>query len=328
MSAVVSFVLSKFPGVEDIADVNPYAGFVEPKVKEITITKTLKGQGFLGITSKDDNTLVSARTILIRYTKNPNKSQPVYVKRAFSHPAAREEDEESDRMIVAMDGIARAVLIIPPNDDSAKSVFVMKEAPNCMYLQAPFVRTCMLIDAERNLMNGIIELPPNCPELPSEAVIFDEQKQSVSFPVDHYYLVPDRHILSWCLYVSDHWRRMRGIFALEMDVTPKDGKKSFILYFAVADKCFERIKAACIKNFLQDKVDRRPLSSIGLETTGYAEVSATFSYMVYPTNVDVAKIAPVLDTHFVPYAQVLQTEVEEIRAREALEEEMRKKIAQ
>jgi hypothetical protein len=327
-SKIIDYVLYHFPGVTDIADVDPFQGLVRPKVQEVTKTVTLIGCGELKLAPNDTDTLVSARVIMIRYTKNPSDAEPVYVKRTFSHPACAEEDAEADRMLEAMGGFARAVLTIPPKDDSAKSVFIMKETPNCLYLQPAFVRTCMLIDAERNLMHGIIAVPPDVwqGELPDEAVVFDDNQQSVSFKVERYALVPWDHILAWCLKVSDHWRRMRGIFALEMDVTRKDEKDSFVKYFAVADQSFERLKASCIANFLNNKVDKRPLNTLGIETTGYAEVAATFSYLVYPQEVEPAKVAPVTDEHFVPYSQVLQAEVEAIRARESDDEWNKKKM--
>jgi len=316
-SPIVDYVLSLNPGVDDIANVNPFAkytGVVIPK--EVTVTKTLKGSGVLTL---DSDALVSVRTIMIRYTKNLSPDdKTVYVKRIFSHPAAQEEDEESDRIMKAMGGIPGCVLAITPKDDSSKSVFVMKESPHCLYLQAPFVKTCMLLDETTNLMNGIIQLPPQiCGELPKQAVIFDDRGESVSFEVDYYVLVPYNHVLAWCLCVSDHWRRKRGIFAIEMDVTPRNGE-SFILYFAVANQSFERIKQACITNFIRGKIDKRPLNTVGLEVVGgAAEISTTFTYLEYPRGGwDSTQVIPTLDPHFVPYSQVLQAEVEEIRAKE------------
>ncbi len=317
MSRIITYVLSRFPGVADIADLDPFAGLARPKVKEVTRTVNLKGSGMLRV-SETDETLVSSRVIMIRYTKNPSDTEVVRIKRAFSHPAAADEDAEFDKIMVAMDCEPRIKLTVPPKDDSAKSVFIMKESSNCMYLQAPFVRTCMLIDPERNLMHGIIPLESSIwkGELPEEAVVFDERRQAVVSHPSVYYLVPFDHILAYCLKVSDHWRRMKGIFALEMDVTRKGEKASFIKYFAVADESFERLKAKCITNFLTNKVDKRPLNTIGFEATGYVEVVATFGYLEYPQDVMPHQVAPVMDPHFVPYAQILQAEVEAIRARE------------
>jgi hypothetical protein len=326
-SKIIEYILYHFPGVNDIAEVDPFAGLVRPKVQEVTKTVTLKGSGILKLAPDDANTLVSTRVIMVRYTKNPSDTQTVYIKRLFSHPACEEEDMEADNLLEAMGGFARAVMAVPPNDDSAKSVFIMKETPNCMYLQPAFVRTCMLIDVERNLMHGIIALPANVwhGELPEEAVVFDDSQQSVSYKIERYALVPWDHILAWCLKVSDHWRRMKGIFALEMDVTRNGEKDSFVKYFAVADQSFEKLKAACIANFLNKKVDARPLNTLGIETTGYVEASVTFSYLVYPQEVEPAKVAPVMDEHFVPYSQVLQAEVEAIRAQEEEAEWQKKK---
>lgn len=316
-SKIEQYVLSRFPGVTDIDHVDPFAGLARPRVKEVTRTVKLKGSGFLRV-SETDETLVSSRVIMIRYTKNPNETQAVRIKRAFSHPACAAEDEEFDKIMESMGCEPRIKLIVPPKDDSAKNVFIMKESPNCMYLQAPFVRTCMLIDPERNLMHGIIPLEPAIwrDELPDEAVVFDERQQAYAFRPNVYYLVPFDHILAYCLKVSDHWRRMKQIFAMEMTVTPKGSKESYVKYFAVPDESFERLKSKCIENFLMGKVDKRALNTIGFEATGYVEVTATFGYLEYPQDVMPHQVAPVMDEHFVPYSQVLQAEVEALRARE------------
>lgn len=322
---ITQFILSHFPGVTEIEHVNPYA-HCGPSTHEL-VQEQSTTQEFLAINGPltlklADNINVSPRTIYIRHFKNPNKQGVLHIRRLFSHAAAAQDDAMQDKIASAMGIVPGCYLHMPPETEGSVSVFVLREHPDSMYLQSPFIKTCLLLN-ETNLMNGILLMNKDFQkELPTRATVFDQKGEDISYDIDYYYFIPVKHVLSWCLTVGTVWRQKKGIFALEYTVAPKSGVKPYILYYAVDNHSFDRIKASFLKEFIHDKIDVRPVNSLGVELINPnleqnntpVSVTVSFTYAVRPrlTAEEQNALAPTLDPHFVPYSHILEKELKEV----------------
>lgn len=339
-NALEVFLLNYFK-VNDIADVNPYAmlgpdaapGWKE--THEVTITVNLLPNGKVPPPKKPqeyapknfnqpiDYNNVSVRTILIRYAKN-DSDQTAYIKTDFDHISGREYSEMQRDLIAAGGGIPNCCLVLPPKTQGPQKVFALTEMEDCMFLHEYFIKTFLLI-TPKNLENGILFLQPDlcaAAGLPKNVSVFDSEQMEVFFDVDFYVLIPaDGHILSWCLSVNDHWRKLKSIFALEIRVKPKDmTKEPFILYYVVPNKIYEELKKGCIERFMYNKVDRRNLASVGLDVLPPdTQVKASINYFCYRQNVNLDTVIPTLDKNFPPFIRIIENEVRERQMREEME---------
>jgi hypothetical protein len=336
--------LLKLFNVEDVCDINPYSMLGPDAVpgwkesREVTITVDLLSNGKVpppknlqDYAPKNTNypidySNVSVRTILIRYASNDSDALAQF-KTGFDHISGREFMEMQYKLIEAGGGIPRCCLELKPHTKGPQKIFALNETEDCMYLHSYFVKTFLLI-TPKNLENGILPIHPDlcaAAGLPKSVSVFNTEREEVSFDVDFYVLIPAKdHILSWCLNVSDHWRKLKGIFALEIRVKPKDMTKNpFVLYYVVPNRIYEELKKGCIERFMRDKVDRRPLSSVGLDTLPPGtQVKASINYVCHREGVNLDKIIPTLDENFPPYARILENEVKD---RQEAEEERKKR---
>ncbi len=214
---------------------------------------------------------------------------------------------------------------VGPGFSGPQGTFLIRENPNCLYLHDTFIRTCMHIDPS-NLLNGTIPVPPEvcaAAGLPKSGILFDGSGTSVDVPADYYVLVPGKHLLAWQLDIGEHWRRLKGFHAFEILGKSKSDKYAEIVYFVVSNQTFDRLRDQCIENFLTNKVDRRPLSSVGIRLIGEGTVTISMTYVCYPhMSPDMkCQMAPFLDKKFPLYADVISREVESRRIKEEEERE-------
>lgn len=321
---LVKFILERFPGVKDVGDIDPFGtvGYVTSfdSGREVTVNAELTKDfrvppdaqrqprnPFKGLPYNLDD--VSVQTAFIRYVKNPN-GLPLQVYKAREPVFAEEEAQEARRVQIAMGGVPGLALTAPPGYDGPTNCFLIKENPSCIFLNSLFIKTFMHLDAQ-NLMNGIIPIPPAlCAEcnLPQKGEIF-VNKEAVEIDVDYYVLVPHDHVLAWCLQIGDHWRRARGLWALEMRV------KSFgavrILYYIVGNRTFDFIRESCLRSFMNGRtIDRQRLSDVGVVCNlPSASLTMTLTYVCFPhmTPEMRAALVPKLPKDFPPYTEVLQS---------------------
>lgn len=326
----LTLYLLKLFNVSDIAHLDPfgtnYITSSDPG-REVTTNVELTGNGrvppesfkqprnpFMNMHYNLDD--VSVRTSFIRYVKNPSPNL-VMVLKAYEPVFAAKEAAEAERAQLAMGGIPRLVMNIKPSFEGATNCFLIKETPSCIYLNHLFIKTFMHLDAQ-NLMNGIINIPPAlCAEagLPKQGEIFVNQ-ESVEISIDYYVLVPYNHVLAWCLQIGDHWRRMRGLWALEMLVKPSRESEARILYYVVGNQTFDRIRNSCLNSFMNGStIDRRRLGDVGVElvptsSTPPPSITLSISYICFPHMAPEikAKLMPKLPKDFPPYIEVLQAE--------------------
>jgi hypothetical protein len=298
---LVLFLLNRF-NVKDISEIDPfgtnYVASHEP-AREVSINVELHGAGQLCVKPEQgkqprapfkDSVYnledVSVHTSYIRYAKNPQDSH-VMVCKLYEPVFAEEQATEAERAQIAMGGIARLAMNVAPRFEGATNCFLIKENPACIFLNPAFIKTFMHLD-ETNLMNGIIRLSPElCAQagLPREGEIFDEKGEGVDITVDYYVLVPYHHVLAWCLRIGDHWRRLKGLWAIEMVVKRSGESLSSILYYIVGNQTFDKIRASCVKNFMTRKIDRRRLTDVGIMCVSKTDAPSfvvSMTYVCYP----------------------------------------------
>ncbi len=268
---------------------------------------------------------VSITTLVVRHVKNHSTTNRMQVCRTFDPITNREEGEEANRLQVAMGVIPGCAVDVGPGFDGPQMTFLIRENPQCLYLQNPFISTCMHTDAT-NLMNGIIVVPPAIcalANLPKSGILFDASGQSVDVPADYYVLVPGKHLLAWQLDIGEGYRRLKGFHAFEIVGRSDGAKYAEIVYFVVSNQTFNRLREDCISNLLTNKVDRRPLSSVGVRIIGEGTVTLSITYICHPTMSAEMKsqLAPFLDKKFPLYADVISREIEARRMRETEERE-------
>lgn len=317
---LVQFILNIF-NVDDILKVDPFANFsiaTHQPAREITANVELSGNGILLVDRdfkprKPFNNLeynmndVSVRTLYIRYISNPNP-QTAQICKIFEPISGLKEAAEVNKMIAAMGGPPGLAVEIPANREGRFNTFLIKENPECIYLNDAFIKTFMHID-QTNIMNGIINVPPQicaAAGLPKTGTV----SESEPFDIDYYVLVPKNHVLAWCLNIGEHWRMKKGWFAFELTV--KTGKDvADILYFIVANKTFDILKQGCFENWMNNKIDRRPIREVGIKTNQNIKVDVSISFVCYPfvTPELKSKMKPVLPEDFPKYSEVIRREM-------------------
>lgn len=323
--ALIDFIL-KFFKADDISKVNPFANLSIPTfepAREVTKNIEMCGseEGILLLPDgnyaprKPYNRLpynfndVSVRTLLVRYVTNPTPDT-IRICKIFEPISGQAQADEYDKALEAIGAPKGCAMEIPPNKEGQFNVFLIKENPNCIYLNDAFLRTFMHID-QSNLMNGIINIPPDvcgaC-NLPKEAIVFNDKGETEAMVVDYYVLVPKNHVLAWQLNIQNHWRLKKGWFSLDL-VLNRD-----ILYFIVANKTFDILRNACIQNWMTDKIDRRPLNQVGIKVLGgkgnvKVNVSTTFICFPHITPEMRKLMIPTLHPDFPRYADVVRGEI-------------------
>jgi hypothetical protein len=310
-NALVKFILDYFR-VDSLQKVNPFAGFSVPAyeaAREVTKNVHFKGSGTLLIQGGDFqprkpyNGLqynlndVSVRTMLVRYIKNPSP-QKIYICKIFEPISGQKEAEAINKMLEAVGAPRGCAIEMEPNKEGQFNTFLIKENPQCIYLNEAFIRTYMHLD-QQNIMNGTIKIPPEvCAQanLPKECGVFNEQGETSVFQADYYVLIPNGHVLTWCLNIGSHRRLQKGMFALELTTNNK------IMYFIVPNVTFDAILKSCIENFMTEKIDRRPLNQVGINVVGgYAEVDMSMTFICFPNIQDRSKLIPIMPPEFPRY---------------------------
>jgi hypothetical protein len=343
--ALYDLILSS-TGLPDMTQVaamlrNPKVPIYEP-AREVTVSFELSGGGimelggdgaaaskfhpkkpFQGLPYNLDD--ISITTLAVRHVKNHSSANRLQICRTFDAISNQKETEEVNRLMTAMGAPQGCAIDVGPGYDGSQGTFLIKENPQCLYVQDPFIRTCMHVNPS-NLMNGIIVVPPAicaAAGLPKSGILFDGSGTSVDVPADYYYLVPGKHLLAWQLDIGEHWRRLKGFHAIEITGKSEGAKYAEIVYFIVSNETFDRLRAQCIENFLTNKVDRRPLSSVGIRLVGEGTVTLSMTYICYPhmSPEMKAQMMPFLSPKFPLYANVLSREVEARRIKEAEERE-------
>jgi hypothetical protein len=253
---------------------------------------------------------VSVRTLYVRYISNPNP-QPAHICKIFDPISGLKEAADVNKMLAAMGAPPGLAVEIPPNREGRFNTFLIKENPQCIYLNDAFIKTFMHIDPT-NLMNGIINVPPPvcaAAKLPKTGIIISNG-ETESMDIDYYVLVPKNHVLAWSLNIGETWRIKKGWYALELTV--KTGNNvADILYFIVANKTFDILRQGCLENFMNNKIDRRPLKSVGIKTTQNIKVDISVSFVCYPfiTPEMKSKMIPILSDDFPKYSEVIRREL-------------------
>ena len=273
-----------------------------------------------------DFSCVSPRIIFLNYVENKSTNgytvEPNYV-----HPTMMEQMEQRKKVLKAMNK-QQVTMEVRPYQNCDIREFVLGETSECLYLQKTFVKSFMLLN-EKNLWNGIIPLPNNVAQavgLPNPVPIFSPDKLEIAEPVEFYDLVPGDHVFSWVLKVDQEFLKTKGIFCKHVRVTPKDENETYILYFVVPHHHVQRLHNSCMKDFIQGKIDRRPLSSVGVIVNTNPQggnsnnedninpqdgninvkpeslsISAKIVYCCHPINIRDDLIIPALDPEFPSY---------------------------
>jgi hypothetical protein len=262
---------------------------------------------------------VSVTALNVRHVTNASPNERLQICKIFDPISAQQESEEMAKMYVAMGAPPGCAIDVPPKFDGPQNTFLIKESPDCLYLQHSFVKACMHVDPT-NLMNGIIVVPPEicaAAQLPKVGIIFGEQGQSIDVPVDYYVLVPGKHLLAWCLDIGEHWRRLKGFHAIELTAKEEGARYAEIVYFLVGNHTFDRLRQQCIDNFLTNKVDRRRLTDVGVRFIGTGTATLSMTFIAYPqmTPEMKAQLFPMLPPDFPLFRDVISREVEARRVK-------------
>ncbi len=325
--------------VDAIEKVKPFINFpisAHETSREVSLSVELSGSGILTlppnlkyqprspykglIYNLDD---VSVRTLYIRYVKAETDLKVCKIYNPISDQASFLEVK---KIFAALGSQDIPSLQAKAGTEGPQNTYLVSESTECMYLQDAFVRTCMQID-KTNIMNGIIRIPDQVADaarLPKVGIVFDQMRQSYEQPVEYYVLVPRKHILAWCLNIGDHLRKFKGWHAFDIALKDQDTRYSKILYFVVGNRTFEGLRDQCIRNFLTDKIDRRPLGSVGIKNVGTGTVNLSLTYVCFP-HIDQnlkASFKPVVSKTFPKYADILSAEFEMARRIEEEKKDM------
>lgn len=90
---------------------------------------------------------------------------------------------------------------------------------------------------------------------------FSEDKSAK--PITHYFAVPANHVLAWG-YLSDEYRNQQGHRAYRFSYRTDSKSDPVLMYFLLPNPLFEHVMEEAIETLL-DKVDKRPLNSVGME---------------------------------------------------------------
>lgn len=219
--------------------------------------------------------------------------------------------EQRDAMLEAA-GVPRGtVLRLEPNFDSSVNQPIFQCPETDFFLSQGFCRTTGCITQD-NVMNGIIKLTPElCVDLPKQVDVANLEHIMVPMEVEHYYLVPRNHVLSWMLQIDHDTRISKGMFALDMSCKdPADPHRPKFLFYVVADKTMGKLVHFFMHSWL-DKVDLRPLASLGLKIEGQSVLRTSVTCNVWPqmSGDDVRSLRPTLHESITPYYEFLRREM-------------------
>lgn len=265
-----------------------------------------------------------------------------------------EQRAEHDRMLSAGGAVRGAYMSVTPTQAVGQDVemtALQRQPFGCC--NEMFAATMGMVN-ESNLKNGVIEIPAavcreaRLPVYAGQVVIHSEEdlishmtqlsvgdvrgklleaaKQRKLKPISHWYAIPINHVLAWGLHSAEYCAE-RGVRRYEFWFSPppvpaaaaaetKEGKKpdDILLYYLVDNITYEYLLEH-IRIGWMNKVDCRPLSSIGFELVplpapsrakappkvgGSVLIRSTISYMVPPklTPEQVACFAPALYPDF------------------------------
>ena len=279
--------------------------------------------------------------------KTCNKNFSVGVRLNFDHEhlAKYEGTDIHDQLTEAAGGISRIFEQLKPTDENGTDL------PFCIpiyeagygYTNSDFTRTMALLN-EDNVKRGVIELPRdvclaarlNVHGLRKEPTLSDQdlekmfsgmkldnveeekqkardqfhnqyQKQIQNLtPTQTFFAIPDNHVLSWPFQCADYATENRVQFETFEGDHPSCPK-----YYLVPDVGFN----AWFNKFKElwlNKVDKRPLTSIGLELVPIGldleevinvdiEITTYIHYWTYPTGLtieNINKLLPILSPTF------------------------------
>ncbi len=332
-----AFLLEKYHA-KRLLDLDPWAPFRQQGVeahapaREVTINVDLDGPGEVFVPAeslKQPRSLfrnqpasldqVSVTQLFVRNIKSGPKAN-YFVQTNFVPVAFQAAQAEQDRLHEAAGIPVRVVMRIPENKDESVLVKVHSSVPGDPVLNQGFLRSCAFLN-NTNLWNGIVKVPDELRDtFPAQGEVSDPAGNREVFDVKDYYLVPPNHVLAWRLNVEDEWRRRKGFFAQEIAVVDKDnaagGNK--LLFFVVADKTLMEL-AAWTQDFFMNKVDLRPLTSVGFnflpaleDAQGPVRMRVNISYLCWPamTQLQIDSMLPTLHESTLKYADILVREIE------------------
>ena len=318
---LLQFLLERFK-VKYIKDVDPYGEDTMDAWEACemrTLTFDLKGIGNLTIErvaqpnaqlaqTSLDLLDVSVTGLFIRHVKNFS-GRKIDICMGFRHILQREEAEDAAAVAFAAGLTPGKLFEIDDYAQEPVKFNMLAKVPDCMFLHEYFVRSMFCITPQ-NLRNGCILLPERFPDLPDTAEVLDEKGMLVQFPVTQYVLVPGDHMLAWPLRCADLLRRQHQIFAKEFLVQLEENEPPRILFFIVAKQCFDAIERDFIKNYLNERVDHRPLTDVGVclqpqePGPAQAEVRLCVTFVARHTNVRPEQIRPVLHKGFPTFLEL------------------------
>jgi hypothetical protein len=331
--------LKKTFNVTDLRHINPRKQWNAPAtldvLKEVTrkYTLTYEGQYLIQAPLEKDTNLerVSVRFETLRYVKNPTR-ETFFIGRNYVHVAAITEHEELERIKQEHGYPPNTLHIARPNEDKAAFVKFIEENKAVLYLNKEFLLTFMLIN-ERNMMNGVIRIPNEVMEAegigPGYAT-FDQNNMAVAHMADYFVLIDAKSVLGWCLDIPLETQKLFGLFSYQITIDDK-----YILFYIVPNQVLDRIKADLVASYLTDKIDLRPLRSVGAAVrpanSEYRDpvgpeltVSVTYICSREMTQDQVDRLYPALDEGFIRYPEVLRRKEALMKIKKAEEEERRR----
>jgi hypothetical protein len=248
------------------------------------------------------------------------------VGRTYIHPLGKEDLERQEEVAKSFGGIPNAVMRIRPGKNSADNIPLLCESKGEVWLNTGYLKTHFLV-TPKNIWNGIIKLSPElCAEsnLPKNYEYFDERGEIVKEDADFYYLVPYDHLLSWPLRIPADLRKAMGLFAFEIraEISQED---VYILYYVVPDKILHKIHDSCAKQYIQDKIDVRPLSSVGVcvrpegTPTIWPTIDFMCTFICCPQGLDRDALFPDIDKSFIEYGEIIRIRMEKQKEKMELE---------
>lgn len=318
------FLLEHF-GVSHVKDIKPqskFPGTTSQFTREMTVNVKLTNDGsyLMPIPEKIDfdKDHVSPKTLIIRYSSlDPKATSDFLFGRTYVHPLGKEDLERQEQVAKTFGGIPNAVMRIKPGKNSADNIPLLCESKGEVWLNTGYLKTHFLV-TPKNIWNGIIKISPELcaeSELPKKYEYFDERGETVSEEADFYYLVPYDHLLSWPLRIPDDMRRAMGLFAFELRADISDDDR-YILYYIVPDKILHKIHDSCVKQYIQDKIDVRPLSSVGVcvRPVGipsiWPTIDFTCTFICCPPGLDKDALFPDIDKSFIEFGEIIRVKME------------------
>jgi hypothetical protein len=275
-----------------------------------------------------DLNCVSIQYISLKYIKNESKTDTFFLRHNFVPISGKDHFEKKCKAAEAAGRISNVCFTIAPSLDNVMKEVVMEPNTGRMEMQDYCIKTFMMIQDQNQLMNGITKIEPELcakAQLPNVGQIYDEDGNSQSFPIDYYLLVPYDHILSWPLRCSDLWRKKDdpslkkdGLFAINIEVTPKNSNKPYVPFYLVANQSFDKIMNGFGKEFI-GTIDKRPLSDLQFEVLDKRGVHVQdapvklrigVTFIAYPKDKPYPPFKPALDPKFCEYERLLQQKLE------------------